>query len=327
QRDQALAAGNTMALVPATDGLSVSMVSAGWLRLRRRPKAVPAQPVSAGAGINSSQRMLEREFQAAMQFYSRGGGSGGGMRRLRLCQEPLVPYKPLASASQSKSQKAAAAATARDRSKNSRRPSKDGAVPNRPVAAAASLVSGPTPLTALLGASQKTAKALLKSFNGSVSRGQPALRRSKQLRRVDNSTDLATPPADRRRHRRRFGGPRTPPRRFCGKSSRGRWRPVRPRRRPRAAPDRPQRAPSGAATSGASRDCTCGPAFPRAEPVRQPPAAQGCSARFARRSRAPEPSHPDAWSCGGGGSGQWRHEVFIGGPPGILVCLETNFDQ
>uniref|UniRef100_A0A1I8F4S8 Uncharacterized protein n=1 Tax=Macrostomum lignano TaxID=282301 RepID=A0A1I8F4S8_9PLAT len=181
---------------------------------------------------------VEREFQAAMQFYSRGGGSGGGVtsgfplapsdyvspdERLRLCQEPLVPYKPLASGSQSKSQKQQQQQQPATAVK-SRRPSKDGAVPNRPVAAAASLL----PLTA------KDGEGAVEELQRERQPRQPALRRSSSFVELTTRPTAGDSAADRR-HRRRFGGRGRRQRRFCEKSS-GRRRPVRPRRRPRPAP-------------------------------------------------------------------------------------------
>uniref|UniRef100_A0A1I8JPY4 DUF4817 domain-containing protein n=1 Tax=Macrostomum lignano TaxID=282301 RepID=A0A1I8JPY4_9PLAT len=113
-------------------------------RLRRRPK-VPAQRQSPQAQAQHQQQSadVEREFQAAMQFYSRGGGSGGA----------------------------------------------------------------------------KTAKALLKSFNGSVSRANRRCARSSSFRRVDNSTDCWRLSAGRPPPSPSIRRPRRRQRRFCEKAA------------------------------------------------------------------------------------------------------------
>uniref|UniRef100_A0A1I8FD06 Uncharacterized protein n=1 Tax=Macrostomum lignano TaxID=282301 RepID=A0A1I8FD06_9PLAT len=177
---------------------------------------------------------VEREFQAAMQFYSRGGGSGGGVtsgfplapsdyvspdERLRLCQEPLVPYKPLASGSQSKSQKQQQQQQPATAVK-SRRPSKDGAVQTDLSLPLPAWSPWPTPLTALLGASvdSKDGEGAVEELQRERQPRQPALRRSSSFVELttrptagDSPGRPPPSPSIRRRGRRQ--------RRFCEKSS------------------------------------------------------------------------------------------------------------
>uniref|UniRef100_A0A1I8F3K8 AT-hook motif nuclear-localized protein n=1 Tax=Macrostomum lignano TaxID=282301 RepID=A0A1I8F3K8_9PLAT len=182
---------------------------------------------------------VEREFQAAMQFYSRGGGSGGA---LRLCQEPLVPYKPLASGSQSKSQKQQQQQQPATAVK-SRRPSKDGAVQTDLSLPLPAWSPGPTPLTALLGASvdSKDGEGAVEELQRERQPRQPALRRSSSFVELttrptagDSAGRPPPSPSIRRRGRRR--------RRFCGKEQPRRG--VRPTSATPAAGARPaQRGP------------------------------------------------------------------------------------
>uniref|UniRef100_A0A1I8FGP5 Uncharacterized protein n=1 Tax=Macrostomum lignano TaxID=282301 RepID=A0A1I8FGP5_9PLAT len=181
------------------------MVSAGWLGsgAARKGSAGTASQPQAQAQHQQQSADVEREFQAACSFTAAAAAASGRRcerlplapsdyvspdERLRLCQEPLVPYKPLASGSQSKSPEAAAAATARDRSKISST-LKGRSSPNRPVAAAASLVSGADSADCPTGASVDS-----KDGEGAVEELQrePAptgVAALQQLRRVDNSTD------------------------------------------------------------------------------------------------------------------------------------------
>uniref|UniRef100_A0A1I8IRC0 Uncharacterized protein n=1 Tax=Macrostomum lignano TaxID=282301 RepID=A0A1I8IRC0_9PLAT len=319
---------------------------------------------------------VEREFQAAMQFYSRGGGSGGGVtsgfplapsdyvspdERLRLCQEPLVPYKPLASGSQSKSQKQQQQQQPATEVK-SRRPSKDGAVQTDLSLPLPAWSPGPTPLTALLGASvdSKDGEGAVEELQRERQPRQPALRRSSsfvELTTRPTAGDSAGRPPSSPSIRR----PRTPPASILRK------RAAAAAGVPSDLGDARGRRPTGSAGPRLGRrraehhgtaqlyDLTqlrrsnlrlndeLGPdptkvymgnklvdrPFPAEHPFASHQPRKAVFPRFAPPQPGSEPSHPDRLELvERAGSGQWRHEVFhLGGPPRHLVWPGDNFDQ
>ncbi|PAA93905.1 hypothetical protein BOX15_Mlig030787g3 [Macrostomum lignano] len=324
---------------------------------------------------------VEREFQAAMQFYSRGGGSGGGVtsgfplapsdyvspdERLRLCQEPLVPYKPLASGSQSKSQKQQQQQQPATAVK-SRRPSKDGAVQTDLSLPLPAWSPWPTPLTALLGASvdSKDGEGAVEELQRERQPRQPALRRSSsfvELTTRPTAGDSAGRPPPSPSIRR----PRTPPASILRKEQ-----PRPPASRPTSATPAAGARPAqrGPVWGGDERSITglqdlptqqlydltqlrrsnlrlndeLGPdptkvymgnklvdrPFPAEHPFASHQPRKAVFPRFAPPQPGSEPSHPDRLELvERAGSGQWRHEVFhLGGPPRHLVWPGDNFDQ
>uniref|UniRef100_A0A1I8F758 Uncharacterized protein n=1 Tax=Macrostomum lignano TaxID=282301 RepID=A0A1I8F758_9PLAT len=248
---------------------------------------------------------VEREFQAAMQFYSRGGGSGGD-ERLRLCQEPLVPYKPLASGSQSKSQKQQQQQQQPATEVKSRRPSKDGAVQTDLSLPLPAWSPGPTPLTALLGASvdSKDGEGAVEELQRERQPRQPALRRSSsfvELTTRPTAGDSAGRPPSSPSIRR----PRTPPASILRKEQAAAAGVPSDLGDAPAGADRLSGAPSGArraehhgtGTTACLDGLSHGAPFP-ARATRKPPA--GASAVF-RRFAPPQPgSEPvasrTAWS-------------------------------